>query len=381
MKVVCLQENLRWGLATVAHAVATRTTLPALSTVLLETDRGRLKLAATDLSLGITCWIGCQIETPGAVAVPARLLNDFVASLPNEPVDMELEPRTRTLHLECLRYEADVKGLDPIEFPTIPTVEGTEPIALADPRLLHEAIDQVVFAASTEDTRPAMTGVYTSIEGDQASPGRMVMVAADGFRLALRTLDLLEPTERGTNVIIPAKAMAELSRILSDQEEPVHIVLTPNLNQILFHSDNVDLVANLVEARYPDYEAIVPKEHETRTVLSTAEFLKAVRISSYFARDGANIVRLEIVPASGQSSGRMIVSASATEVGSNVTELDTLVEGPGSQIAFNARYLSETLSAMATPEVAMEMQASDRPGVFKPVGRSDQVHVIMPMQL
>jgi DNA polymerase-3 subunit beta len=376
MNVVCLQENLRRGLALVSHAVATRSTLPALSTVLIETDQGRLKLAATDLSLGITCWIGCQIQAEGGVAVPARLLGDFVASLANEPVAMELDARTRTLHLKCQRYEADIKGLDPMEFPAIPTVEGTEPTALLDAALLRGAIGQVVFAASGEDTRPAMTGVYTRIRRDG-----LTLVAADGFRLAVRTLETAQPGEREINVIVPSRAMAELGRILTDQEEPVQVVLTPNLNQVLFHTDQVDLVANLVEARYPDYEAIIPKAYATRAVLSTAEFLKAVRIASFFARDGANIIRLEVQPGEAEVPGKMIVSASAAEVGSNVGEVDTMVEGPGGRIAFNARYLTEALSVLGVPEAALEMQGSDRPGVIKPVGRTDQVHVVMPMQL
>ncbi len=376
MNVVCLQENLRRGLGLVTHAVATRSTLPALSTVLIETDQGRLKLAATDLSLGITCWIGCQINAEGGVAVPARLLGDFVGSLGNEPVHMELDPRTRTLHLQCQRYEADIKGLDPMEFPAIPTIEGAEPAALLDAELLRGAIGQVVFAASTEDTRPAMTGVYTRIRRDG-----LLLVAADGFRLALRTLEMSRPAERELNVIVPARAMAELGRILADQEEPVQVVLTPNLNQVLFHTDRVDLVANLVEGRYPDYEAIIPQVYSTRATLSTAEFLKAVRIASFFARDGANIIRLEIQPGGTQAPGKVIVTASAAEVGSNVGEVDTMVEGAGGRIAFNARYLTEALSVLGAPEVALELQGSDRPGVIKPVGRTDQVHVIMPMQL
>ncbi len=376
MNVVCLQENLRKGLAMVSHAVATRSTLPALSTVLVETDHGRLKLAATDLSLGITCWIGCQIKQEGSLAVPARLLNDFVASLPNEPVTMELDPRTRTLYLQCQRYEAEIKGLDPMEFPTIPGVEDTEPVAALSPAAFREAIGQVAFAASTEDTRPAMTGVYTVIRDKQVT-----LVAADGFRLAMRTLDMEQAATRELNVVVPAKAMTELGRILGDQQEAVQIVLTPNLNQVLFHSDQVDLVANLVEARYPDYEAIIPKSYTTRAVMSTGEFLKAVRIASFFARDGANIIRLEIQPAGEQGPGKMIVSASAAEVGSNVGQVDTMLEGPGGRIAFNARYLAEALSVLNSPEVALEMQGSDRPGVFKPLGHTNQVHVIMPMQL
>lgn len=375
MNVVCLQENLRRGLALVSHAVAARSTLPALSTVLIETDRGRLKLSATDLSLGITCWIGCQIREEGGVAVPARLLGDFISSLPNEPVHMELDPRTRTLRLICQRYEAEIKGLDPMEFPTIPTIGMGEPAAAVDPATLREAIGQVVFAAATEDTRPAITGVYTRIKGAQ-----MTLIASDGFRLAMRSLELAQPAGQEINVIVPAKAMAELGRILADQQETVQIVLTPNLNQVLFHSDSVDLVANLIEARYPDVESIIPRTYSTRAVLSTGEFIKAVRIASFFARDGANIIRLEIHAGGEGGPGRMVVSASAAEVGSNVGEVDTLVEGKSDRIAFNARYLAEALAVLGTAEAALEMQGPDRAGVIKPVGRVDQVHVIMPIQ-
>lgn len=373
MNVMCLQENLRRGLALVSHAVSSRSTLPALSTVLMETDRGRLKLAATDLSLGITCWIGCQIRAEGGVAIPARLLSDFIGSLPNEPVHMELEPRTRTLHIQCGRYEAEIKGLDPMEFPIIPSAEGNEALATVDPTALREAIGQVAFAAATEDTRPAMTGVYTRIRG-----GQMALVAADGFRLALRTIEIQAGGE--ANVIVPARAMVELGRVLAEGREPVQIVLTPGLNQILFHTDSVDLVSNLVDARYPDYEAIIPKTYRTRAVMSTGDFLKAVRIASFFARDGANIIRLELQPGEGVGAGRIRVSASAAEIGSNVGEVDARIEGPAGQIAFNARYLTEALSVLGTAEAALEMQESDRPGVLRPVGRTDQLHVIMPIQ-
>ncbi len=373
MNVTCLQENLRRGLALVSHAVSSRSTLPALSTVLMETDRGRLKLAATDLSLGITCWIGCQIRAEGGVAIPARLLSDFIGSLPNEPVHMELEPRTRTLHIQCERYEAEIKGLDPMEFPIIPSVEGNEALATVDPIALREAIGQVAFAAATEDTRPAMTGVYTRIRG-----GQMALVAADGFRLALRMIEVQAGGE--AHVIVPARAMVELGRVLAEGRDPVQIVLTPGLNQILFHTDSVDLVSNLVDARYPDYEAIIPKTYRTRAVMSTGDFLKAVRIASFFARDGANIIRLELQPGEGGGAGRVRVSASAAEVGSNVGEVDARIEGPAGQIAFNARYLAEALSVLGTAEAALEMQESDRPGVLRPVGRTDQLHVIMPIQ-
>lgn len=380
MKVTIAQENLNHGLDLVGRAVSNRASLPVLEAVLLETAWGQLKLSATDLSLGITCQVGCQVETPGAVAIPARLLSDFVASLPNEPVVMELKPRSRTLHLSCKHYEARIKGLPQEDFPAIPTAaEDAEPIALVDPRVLREAVGQVAFAASTKDTRPAMTGVYTCIKEDQVT-----LVAADGFRLATRTIKLATPSEQELNAIVPARAMAELGRVLSNEQEgAVQVYLTENGNQIIFHSGSSRLVANLIEARYPDYDAIVPKGFKGRWILSTKELRKALRIASLFASSDGNIVRLEVTPADNEEeTAGMTVSASTAELGSNEATLDHCqLEGEAGQIAFNVRYLQEAISALGAEQLAFEYQAADRPGVVKPVGRSDQVHVIMPMQL
>ncbi|MEM3790664.1 MAG: DNA polymerase III subunit beta [Thermoproteota archaeon] len=369
MKVVMEQQQVRRVLALVSRAASSRSTFtfPILSTVLMETDQGRLKLAATDFSLSITCWIGCQIHAEGGVAVPARLLSDFVGSLPNEPVDMELESRTRTLHIQCGRYEAKIKGLDPREFPTIPSIKGNEAIATVDPAALREAIGQVAFAAATEETRPSLTGVYTRIRS-----GQMVLVAADGFRLARRTIEAQAGDE--ADVIVPARAMAELGRVLAEGRDPVQIVLPSGLNQILFHTDSAALVSNLVDDRYPNYEAAIPKDHRTRAVMNTRDFLKAVRIASFFARDGTNIIRLEL------ESGRIRVSASAADVGKGVGEVDAKIEGPAGRIALDARYLTEALSVLGAPEVALEMQGPDRPCVIRPEPDDEGHlrHVIMP---
>ncbi len=376
MKVSCLQENLAKGLSIVGRAVASRSTLPVLSNVMLATDNGRLKLSATNLEIGINCWVGAKVEEEGATTVPARLLTDFVNSLPPERIDMELSVRTQTLNTRCARFEANIKGIDAQEFPVIPTADDGERVIRLEPEALRQMIDQVVFAAATDESRPILTGVLTHFEGN-----RLTMAAADGFRLSVRSAPLSQPTDELIDVIIPARSLAELARISSDQEDLVEVVITPARNQILFHLRDVDLVSQLIEGRFPDYRQIIPTSSTTRTVLDTSGFLKAVRVSHLFARDSANIVRVEIAPGDELMPGHLTLAATSAELGDNVGQLDAAVEGAPIEIAFNAKYLIEVLSVIDAAQVALETTASSSPGVLRPVGDDDFLHVIMPMHL
>ncbi len=375
MKVSCLQENLARGLGIVGRAVATRSTLPILGHIKLETDEGRLKLSATNLEIGIHCWIGAQVHEEGATTVPARLLSDFVNSLPPDRIDMDLNTRTQALHLRCARFTANIKGLDAQDFPLIPTAGGDRRIQI-DPELLREMISQVAFAAATDESRPILTGVLVTF-----ADGVLTMAAADGFRLSVRTEPIGGPPVGPLEVIIPARALNELSRVLGDQTEPVEVTVTAN--QVVFHMTTVELVSRLIEGRFPDYRQIIPTRYDIRARMSTPELLKAVRIAALFARDAANVVRLELTPGPAETPGRVIVASSADQVGDNVGEVDAIIEGEASVIAFNAKFLIDVLGAMGvgTEEVALEMTTSSSPGVFKPVGKEGFLHVIMPMHL
>ena len=392
MKVSCLQENLAKGLSIVGRAVASRSTLPVLSNVMLATDNGRLKLSATNLEIGINCWVGAKVEEEGATTVPARLLTDFVNSLPPERIDMELSVRTQTLNARCARFEANIKGIDAQEFPIIPTADDGErasqkeagqapqkeagQVIRLEPEALRQMIDQVVLAAATDESRPILTGVLAHFEGN-----RLTMAAADGFRLSVRVVPLSQPADEIVDVIIPARALAELARISADQEDQVEVVITPARNQVLFHLRDVDLVSQLIEGRFPDYRQIIPSSSTTRTVLDTSGFLKAARVSHLFARDSANIVRLEIVPGDELMPGHLTLAAISAELGDNVGQLDAMVEGAAIEIAFNAKFLIDVLSVIDTAQVALETTASSSPGVLRPVGDDDFLHVIMPMHL
>jgi DNA polymerase-3 subunit beta len=378
MKISCLQENLAKGLATVGRAVASRSTLPVLSNILLQSDEGRLRLTATNFEIGINSWVGARVEEEGSITVPARLLTEFVNSLPPGQIDMELAERTQTLNLKCARFEANIKGIEASEFPDVPTaesIEGQNNLHL-EVEAFRRMVDQAVFAAATDESRPILTGVLA-----QFHQGGLTLAAADGFRLAVTSADVGVDVDETAGVIVPARALAELNRISSEQEDPIELIITPNRNQILFHLSNTDLVSQLIEGSFPDYTQIVPKTHSTRTLVGTEEFLKAVKVAFLFARDAANIIRVKILPGSELTPGQMIVAATSAELGDNVSELDASVDGDEIEVAFNARYLMDALNVVGTPEIAIETSTTSSPGVIRPVGGDDFLCVIMPMHI
>ena len=378
MKISCLQENLAKGLATVGRAVASRSTLPVLANILLESDGGRLRLAATNFEIGINCWIGARVEEEGSITVPARLLTEFVNSLPAGQIDMELSERTQTLNLKCARFEANIKGIQASDFPDVPTastITGRNSLHL-DVETFRRMIDQSVFAAAADESRPILTGVLA-----QFHQGQLTLAAADGFRLAVASAEVGIDLDDTSSVIIPARALAELARISADQEDPIELLITPSRNQILFHLTNTDLVSQLIEGSFPDYTQIVPKGHTTRSIVSTEELLKAVKVAYLFARDAANIIRLNIVPGSDLSPGQLVIAGTSAELGDNVSELDATIEGDEIEVAFNARYLIDALSVVGTPETALETTTSSSPGVIRPVDGRDFLCVIMPMHI
>jgi len=375
MKVSCLQENLARGLSLVARAVATRSTLPVLGNVLLATDHGRLRLSATNLELGISCWIGAKVDEDGAITVPARTFVDLVNTLPNDTVSMDLAVRTLTLNVRCGAFNNDIKCIDAQEFPPFPSVEADSGLTL-NAEDFRQMISQVVLAASTDDARPVLTGVLIEITGST-----MTLAAADGFRLSVRSAQLGEKAPGTTRAIIPARALAELGRILSDGEETVTMTLPPNRGQVIFRSKNVELVSQLIDGTFPDYRSIIPTSYTTRSVMSTSALLKACKAADIFAREAAHSARLHIAPGTQLEPGKVEISATAAETGSNETVVDATVDGGAIDIAFNVRFLVEVLNVIDTPNVALETSSTSSPGVIKPVGREDFLHVVMPMHL
>ena len=378
MKISCLQENLSRGLGVVGRAVASRATLPVTQNVLLSADQSMLKLSATNLEIAITTWVGAMVEEGGAITVPARLLTEFVNSLPNDRIDIDLDPGSGRLHLSSGRSEAHIHGTDASEFPPVPTVEDGI-AAQVTAAALKSAIGRVAFAAATEESRPVLTGVELKIRG-----GTFTMAAADGFRLAVHRGELVQPVEEEINVIIPARTMNELNRLLGDREDPVEMTMTPAKGQMMFRlqgAESVEIVSQLLQGAFPNYEQLIPQSYTTRAILDLPAMLRATRTASIFAKDGSNIIRVHVVPTNGgDASGKLVISARSEEVGDNQDEVDvTQIEGEEGKIAFNSRYLLDVLSVLDRGQIALETTTSSSPGVFKPIDSDEYVHVVMPM--
>lgn len=382
MHLSCVQENLAKGLGIVGRAVATRSTLPVLSNVLIETDQSRLKLAATNLEIGITCWVGAMIEQEGSLTVPGRLFNDLVASLAADKI-VSLQTKSGSLHVSCAGYETNLRGIPAEEFPVIPEVANQNSCRVG-PKELQEALSQVAFAAATDDTRPVLAGILFSFRGNA-----LTLTAADSFRLAIRQVEVVKPLGQDVDIIVPVRTVQELTRILGDQEEPVEITVTPNRGQVLFHLASVDLVSRLIEGTFPNVQQVIPTRSATRVILTTKDFLNANKIASLIARDANNIVRLtvngsEAASHDGAGSAPTKVTIGATaDVGDTYGEVEAVIEGEGAQltIAFNGKYLGDVLAVIGTAQVSLELNSPSSPGVLRPVGASNYTHVIMPMHL
>jgi DNA polymerase-3 subunit beta len=368
VKLSVMQENLARGLSVVSRAVSNRS-LPVLTNVLLKTEDGGLKLTATNLEIGITYWVPGKIETDGATSVPARLLTDLVNSLPGgEPIVLELS-EGETLHIKAGRFESNIKGIPAEDFPTVQTA-GERPITRVAQKVLRQALDETAFAAASDEARPILTGVLARFEGDQ-----LTLAAADNYRIAVKTITVLDPVEE-TSVVIPARALTELSRILADVDDPVSIVLAHSRNQLLFHVEGIDLVTRLIDGQYPNYQSVLPATHATRAVLDREELLRAVRPAALIAHESANIVKLGV----GLEGDPAITVSANAEVGDHIGRVEAAVEGDGTTIAFNARFLADVLTNVDAEQFALELNGPLSPGVFRPIGDDRYVHVVMPLR-
>jgi DNA polymerase-3 subunit beta len=373
MKIVVKQENLAHALQTVSRAVSARATLPVLANVLIKTEDAGLKLTATNLEIGITSWVGGKVDAEGELTVPAKLLTDLVTSLSSQNVELEASAKDRTLKVTSGGSRASIKGIDAEEFPVVATV-GEAPTFSVESRAFRDALGQVVFATAADETRPILTGVLTRL-----AESTLTLAAADNYRIAVRTLALGAPVPAETVVVVPGRSYAELMRILPDSDAPVEITITPNRSQILFHTAEVDLVSRLIEGQFPNYEPVVPRKDAwtARATIDRESFLGGTRRASIFARDSANIVKVEVGSSDGQG---VAVSAHAADVGDNADELEANVEGTPTTIAFNARYLTDVLTNLGTDEAILELSGPLAPGVIRGVGNDDYVHVIMPVR-
>jgi len=373
MKVLTLQENLNKGLSLASRIVSPKAELPALSNILIATDKGRLKLSATNLETGINYWLGAKIEKEGAISVPAKTLTEFISLLPPEKV--QLEAKENNLSISSGSYSASLVGLSASEFPVVPTLKEEETFSFSSEELL-KGISQTVFAASQDEGRLALTGVLFQIKEED-----LVLVATDGYRLSFRKMkagkNLKKVKEFQKGLIIPAKVLREVEKIIgsSQQKEEIGLAITSSSNQIIFVTPEIEIVSRLVEGNFPEFEKIIPEKWTTRVILERESFLRAIRTASIFARESANIVKFKI------QNSKLKISANAPQVGDNLVELEAKQEGEENSIAFNSRFVLDFLNSINTNEVFFEMTTPLNPGIFRPAGDSSYFHIVMPVRV
>lgn len=383
MKLSVNQPTLAKAVSIVARAVSPRTTLPVLANILLSAHGNQLRLAATNREIGITCWIAATVEDDGAITVPARLLGEFVNSLPPERIDMELADRTQRLELRCARYKAHMSGIDYNEFPLLPTFadqpEEAQRISL-DAVTLTTMISGVVVAASDDDNRPTLTGVEVTI-----GAGQITMAATDGYRLGYRRKDVALDGDTVT-VVIPHQALEALGKFLPDAAGSVDAVITTKRDMMLFSwagtekagYQRCEMSCSLLDARFPDYMATVPKNYKVMWQVDTAKLVEAIKVAMLFARDNANIVTFESVPDVDGNDGQLVISATSAEMGATESKVPCLAND-AIKIAFNGKLIQDALSTIGGPQTTVELTQATRPGLFYGGSRSDGFAVIMPM--
>lgn len=364
MDIECTQENLARALITVSRMVGTRGTLPVLGNILLSVEKGRLKVAATDLEVGIETWIGGKVDGEGGITVPARLLVDFVAT--NSDPKIHLTATDTTLHLTSNRFTANIKGIAAAEFPQIPDIKRSDPLTFST-AALKTAIIETVLAAAIDETRPVLMGVLLTVAGTTAK-----LAATDSYRLAEKTLTL--PKKHATTtVIIPARTLQELARLVTDASESIEVYLAEN--QILFHVGETQFISRVIDGTFPDYAQIIPQHPTTTVEIETAAFVGVMKMASFFARESANNVRLKV------SQAGLEVTAISPQLGDSVSRLAATVTGEPVEIAFNAKFILDALAIFPGDTLTLELSGQLQPGVLRPKGSTDYLYLIMPLRL
>lgn len=385
LKAICPRKDLFAAVQIVGHAVTGRSSLPILGHILIQSEGNSLRLLATDLELGISCRLPAHIEEAGSLTAPSKTIAEVLANLPDKSEVALSVDRSYTTRIHCEKSDYKILGLRPEEYPRLPEVKDTTWFKISQ-SVLKEMIRQTLFAVSLDDGRAVLTGIYMEFQETT-----LRFVATDTHRLAVKDTTLTEGV--GTqNAIIPARAMNELTRLLSDTAGDVTVTLSPT--QIRFDmpgEDQIQIISRLIEGQYPNYSRVVPSESSRTIKTNTAPLLSAVRRASIVAKDATNANRVVLRT---EENSSLILTAENQMVGSAFEELEASCEGDPIQIAFNAKYLMDVLSVFEEESITIELTEPLRPGVLKPVIPPKQENdipsnkpagkylcVLMPMQL
>lgn len=362
MKLQVTQENLNRALSSVARVANSRGTLPILANVLIKTSHNRLSLSATNLDIAITHYIGAKVKDEGSITVPARLMQDFVSSLPEGVIELDLQETK--LHVTTDQYQSVVNGIVADDFPVMPAITSGKSWA-TKANGFKKALGQVVFAASNDETRPVLTGVLL-----QTLEGKLYMAATDSYRLAEKQLGA---NKQDVNLLVPASAMQDLLRVMGEDDQEIQV--THDDQQILFKLGDIELVTRLVDGQYPDYRKLIPEKFTTQATLRRADLANVTKVSSLFARESAGSVTIDLDEKAKQLSIRSV----ASQLGENTATAPAKVSGNGS-VTVNSRYLLDALGALGGEDVMFGFNGKLEPTMLSDPQAPDYRHIVMPLK-
>lgn len=368
MKLTILLKDLLPSVQATSRSTGAKN-LPVLQNILLQTAGNKLKLAATNLELGVIKTVNAEVFEQGEITIPARTFLELLSSLGEG--SLEIEAKAEQLKVSTKNFTGEINGISASEFPAIP-LSGDKG-AVISPKILSKALPQITFAAASDEGRPVLTGILTEIKKDT-----LEFVATDGFRLAHKRVK----TDDGSSyfkALIPRRTFEEVARLISEEigeeDDKVEFTTSENQNQAVFKIGQTQLSSRLIEGQFPAWEKIIPKNFENRTILERTEFLKAVKLAAVFAKDASNVIKIETL------DGKVKLISQAKELGSQETEIEAQTEGVAISIAFNSKFLVETLSVLSTNQVLVEFSGSLSPALIKPIGEEGLEYVIMPIRL
>jgi DNA polymerase-3 subunit beta len=365
MKITCSRKDLFEGVQTAARAVSSRSSLPILSHLLIRAQDNSLRLAATDLEIGVECSVPAKIEEEGSLTVPAKIISEVISTLPDNDVTLSVDENNR-VSLKCGTSDYQILGLPPEEFPMLPEVKDDMSFTIekAD---LRSAIERTLFSVSQDESRASLTGILFILE-----EGELKLVSTDTHRLCLIVCPV-DKSKGQTRAIVPGRAMNELHRVIPDEDGAVTVSVSQS--QILFAIGNTVLISRLIEGQFPNYEKVIPQEFNRKVIIPTDQFQQSVRRAAIVARENANRIVLRT------ADDKLTVTAESTSVGTAYEELDIVLDGEDIEMAFSAKYLLDFLGVIGAESVEMQLGGSLSPGLLSPQDDESYSYVLMPMQI
>ena len=368
MKLFCSQRDLDYALNIVNKAIGSNNTLPVLNNVLIKAEGKKLYFSSTNLEIAISCSIDADVRGEGAITVPAKLITNYVSLLTDEKVELNLVEGLN-LAIDSSTSHTKIKCISADEFPLIPKIEKDQEFSVKINNF-YEAITEVVFAASTNTSRPVLSGVLllTNAEG-------LKLVATDSYRLAERGVEIIKKPKSDLSCIIPGRTMLELSKIISKSDSK-EVKVNVSKNQILFTVDGIEFISRLIEGKFPDYEKIIQKDHKTKLEVSVEDLSLVLKRVSLFARENNNSVKL-----SATNDGKLVVSSEETKVGEEKADVVIKIKGENNKISLNAQYLLDVLTYVSEDKVVLAVNDKSAPACIRPIEDGGYVYIIMPLKV